>query len=98
VVVKKAVKKAVVVRKTVQKVTTEKSKKVAVASKAIAAKSSTTIAAKTTDQNLVKTEVGKMNDCCQFCNNRLVLDAVKRGSVQEVKKLLSDYDNITNPY
>lgn len=46
----------------------------------------------------VHQEHGKLNDCCQFCNNRLVLEAVKRGDVHEVKKLLADYDNITNPY
>jgi hypothetical protein len=40
----------------------------------------------------------KLNYCCAFCNNLLVYEAAKRGDVNAVKKLLSDYDNITNPF
>ena len=46
----------------------------------------------------VHRELGKLNDCCQFCNNRLVLEAVRRGDTGEVKRLIADYENITNPY
>jgi hypothetical protein len=41
---------------------------------------------------------GNLNDCCMFCNNRLVLQAVMNNDVTAVKKLLNDYDYITNPY
>ena len=47
---------------------------------------------------LVKDETPKLNDCCKFCNNRLVAQAVQRGDAAEVKKLLADFDNITNPF
>ena len=45
-----------------------------------------------------KVEDPKLNDCCKFCNNRLLLQAVKKNDVAAVKKLLHDYENITNPF
>eukprot|EP00347_Sterkiella_histriomuscorum_P010982 403374198 len=35
--------------------------------------------------------------CCLFCNNRKVLEATKKNDVHAVKKLLEDYQQITNP-
>ena len=39
-----------------------------------------------------------MNDCCKFCNNRLVMEAVKNKDITRVKTLLADIENITNPF
>lgn len=47
---------------------------------------------------LIKDEAPKLNDCCKFCNNRLVTKAAQKGDVAEIKKLLADFDNITNPF
>jgi hypothetical protein len=33
-----------------------------------------------------------------FCNNRLISEAIQKDDVNLLKKLLSDKDNITNPY
>ena len=33
-----------------------------------------------------------------FCNNRLVIDAVKTNNMALLKKLLADRDNISNPF
>ena len=45
-----------------------------------------------------KKEEASLNYCCLFCNNKLVYEAVKKGDIHAVKKLLNDYDNITNPF
>ena len=52
------------------------------------------------DQKLsdFKLEIPKLNECCMFCNNRLVIEAVKTNNLNMLKKLLNDNDNITNPF
>ena len=46
----------------------------------------------------MKDVVPKLNECCKFCNNRLVAEAVKREDIKMLKMLLADKENITNPF
>ncbi|CDW80451.1 nad(+) adp-ribosyltransferase-3 [Stylonychia lemnae] len=40
----------------------------------------------------------KMNSCCLFCNNRLMIEAVRKNDINQVKNLLADHENISNPF
>ena len=39
-----------------------------------------------------------LNECCKFCNNRLVMMAIRNNDVAKLKTLLADTQNITNPF
>ena len=39
----------------------------------------------------------RLNECCMFCNNKLIAEAVQKEDLGLLKKLLADKDNITNP-
>lgn len=39
-----------------------------------------------------------LNECCKFCNNRLVMMAIRNNDLAKLKTLLADTQNITNPF
>jgi hypothetical protein len=39
-----------------------------------------------------------LNECCKFCNNRLVMTAIRNNDLAKLKTLLADTQNITNPF